>query len=150
MRLLYDEAISAVRMLIAMPPIVAMRPKRTYHSSDWPGLKYGSTRWVVTTVLNALTFAATPAMNDAIRPVSAIPSIPLGRYWFINSGTELLYWSASVVPSFGTTTSAIMPGRIMMNGRKSFGIAPISGVRCAADMSFADSARWTSAKLVVQ
>src|SRR3954451_25073361 len=89
MRLLYDEAISAVRMLIAMPPIVAMRPKRTYHSSDWPGLKYGSTRSVVTTVLNALTFSGTPAMNDAIRPVSAIPSIPLGRYWFINSGTEL-------------------------------------------------------------
>ena len=30
------------------------------------------------------------------------------------------------------TTSAIMPGRIITNGRKSFGIAPISGVRSAA------------------
>ena len=34
---------------------------------------------VVTTVLNADTFAATPAMNEAIRPVSAIPSMPFGR-----------------------------------------------------------------------
>ena len=44
----------------------------------------------------------------------------------------------------------MMPGTIMMNGRTSFGNAPISGVRCAADRSFADSARWTSAKFVVQ
>ena len=43
-----------------------------------------------------------------------------------------------------------MPGRIITNGRNSFGTAPISGVRSAADRSFADSARWTSAKFVVQ
>ena len=104
----------------------------------------------MTTVLNADTLAATPAMNDAIRPVSAMPSMPLGRYSFISSGIALLYCNSSVVPSFGITTSAIMPGRIMMNGRKSFGIAPISGVRSAAERSFADSARWTSAKFVVQ
>src|SRR3954463_6480839 len=61
MRFEYDEAISAVRMLIAMPPIVAMRPKRTYHSSDWPGLKYGSTRAGGATVLKALPFDPPPA-----------------------------------------------------------------------------------------
>ena len=43
-----------------------------------------------------------------------------------------------------------MPGTIITNGRKSFGIAPISGVRWAAERSLADSARWTSAKFVVQ
>ena len=43
-----------------------------------------------------------------------------------------------------------MPGRIRMNGRNSFGIAPISGVRWAAEKSLAESARWTSAKFVVQ
>jgi hypothetical protein len=43
-----------------------------------------------------------------------------------------------------------MPGRIMMNGSTSFGNAPISGVRWAADRFFADRARWTSAKFVVQ
>src|SRR5215470_6282874 len=91
MRLEYVDAISAVRMLMAMPPMVATRPKFTYQWSGWSGLKYGSTRSVVTTVLNALTFAATPAMNDAIRPVSAIPSMPLGRYSFISSGIALLY-----------------------------------------------------------
>src|SRR3954454_4647796 len=150
MRLLYDEAISAVRMLIAMPPIVATRPKLTYQWSDWPGLKYGSTRSVVTTVLNALTFAATPAMNEAIRPVSAIPSMPLGRYLLISSGIELLYCRFSPVPRCGITTSAIAPGRIITKGRNSFGTAPISGVRSAADRFLADRARWTSAKFVVQ
>ena len=104
----------------------------------------------MTTVLNADTLAATPAMNEAIRPVSAIPSMPLGRYLFISSGIALLYCRSSVVPSLGITTSAIMPGRIITNGRKSFGIAPISGVRSAAERSLADSARWTSAKFVVQ
>ena len=105
----------------------------------------------MTTVLNAETLAATPAMNDAISPVSAIPSMPLGRYSFISSGIALLYsmfgWSQ---PRPGITTSAIMPGRIITNGRNSFGTAPISGVRSAADRSLADSARWTSAKFVVQ
>ena len=37
-----------------------------------------------------------------------------------------------------------------MKGRKSLGIAPISGVRWAAERSLAESARWTSAKFVVQ
>src|ERR1044072_805962 len=102
------------------------------------GLKYGSTRSVVTTVLNADTLAATPAMNEAIRPVSAIPSMPLGRYLFISSGIALLNCSSSVVPSLGITISAMMPGRIITKGRKSFGIAPISGVGWAAERSFAD------------
>ena len=44
----------------------------------------------MTTVLNADTFAATPAMNAAISPTSASPSMPLGRYWFISSGIALL------------------------------------------------------------
>ena len=37
-----------------------------------------------------------------------------------------------------------------MNGMKIFGIAPISGVRRAAERLRAESARWTSAKFVVQ
>ena len=51
---------------------------------------------------------------------------------------------------FGITISAMRPGTIMMNGSTSFGNAPISGVRWAALRSLADSARWTSAKFVVQ
>ena len=105
----------------------------------------------MTTVLNALTFAATPAMKEAIRPVSAIPSIPFGRYLSIRSGIALLYsMFGSLPPRPGITARAMMPGRIMMNGRKSFGIAPMSGVRCAEERSLAESARWTSAKFVVQ
>src|SRR6187399_2649933 len=97
-------------------------------------LRYGWTRSVVTTVLNAETFAATPAMNEAIRPVSAIPSMPLGRYMFISSGIALLYsMFGSLEPSLGITTRAIMPGTIITDGRNSFGIAPISGVRWAAE-----------------
>jgi hypothetical protein len=38
----------------------------------------------------------------------------------------------------------------MMNGITSLGKAPISGVRYAADRLRAESARWTSAKFVVQ
>ena len=45
---------------------------------------------VVTTVLNADTLAATPAMNEAMRPVMASPSMPFGRYSFISSGSALL------------------------------------------------------------
>src|SRR3954469_1632987 len=116
MRFEYDEAISAVKMLMAMPPMVAMRPKRTYHSSGWPGLKYGSTRSVVTTVLNAETFAATPAMKDAIRPVSATPSMPLGRYSFISSGMALLYSSSPDPPRPWIFQRAIMPGMTMIAG----------------------------------
>ena len=43
-----------------------------------------------------------------------------------------------------------MPGIITMNGMNSLGNAPISGVRWAADSDRAESARWTSAKFVVQ
>ena len=39
---------------------------------------------------------------------------------------------------------------IVRAGMKIFGKAPMSGVRRAADRFFADSARWTSAKFVVQ
>ena len=90
MRLSYVEAISAVPMATTRPPMVAKRPKRTYHSSVWPGLRYGSMMSVVTTVLNAETLAATPAMNEAMRPVMASPSMPFGRYSFISSGSALL------------------------------------------------------------
>ena len=51
---------------------------------------------------------------------------------------------------FGITAIAISPGVIITNGSSSFGNAPISGVRWAAERSLADSARWTSAKFVVQ
>jgi hypothetical protein len=106
---------------------------------------------VVTTVLKADTLAATPAMNDAMRPVIARPSMPFGRYWFISSGTTLLYSRfGSPPPMFGITAIAIRPGKTMMNGSSSFGNAPMSGVRCAADRFFALRARWTSAKFVVQ
>jgi hypothetical protein len=106
----------------------------------------------VTTVLKADTLAATPAMKDAMSPVIARPSMPFGRYSFISSGNALLNarFGSSALPMLGITISAIMPGTIMMSGSTSFGNAPISGVRWAADRSFADSARWTSAKLVVQ
>jgi hypothetical protein len=107
---------------------------------------------VVTTVLKADTLAATPAMKDAIRPVMASPSMPFSRYLFISSGSALLKarFGSLVLPMFGMTTRAIMPGTIMMNGNASFGNAPISGVRWAAERSLADSARCTSAKFVVQ
>ena len=39
---------------------------------------------------------------------------------------------------------------IVRNGMKIFGKAPMSGVRCEAERSFAARARWTSAKFVVQ
>ena len=38
----------------------------------------------------------------------------------------------------------------MTSGISAFGYAPMIGVRRAADMFLADSARWTSAKFVVQ
>ena len=51
----------------------------------------------MTTVLKAETFAATPAMNAASRPVIASPSMPLGRYSFISSGIALLYCRSGFV-----------------------------------------------------
>ena len=76
----------------------------------------------MTTVLKAETFAATPAMNAAIRPTSASPSMPLGRYWFISSGIALF---ASMFGAsdgkFGITISATRPGITVMNGMKIFG-----------------------------
>src|SRR3954453_7738523 len=82
------------------------------------------------TVLNALTFAATPAMNAASRPATARPSIPFGKYWPIRSGIALLYWrSGSLPPRPFTEAMAIMPGMIVIAGASSFGNAPISGVR---------------------
>jgi hypothetical protein len=106
----------------------------------------------VTTVLNADTLAATPAMNAAISAVTARPSIPLGRYSAISAGMALLYswpgWEPDPKPF--TVTSATRPGITTSSGMNSLGKAAISGVRCAAFMSFADRARCTSAKFVVQ
>ena len=42
------------------------------------------------TVLSELTFAAMPAMNDASRPASATPRMPLGSTSFISSDSALL------------------------------------------------------------
>jgi hypothetical protein len=44
----------------------------------------------VKTVLKPLTLAAMPAMNEAIRPVTATPSTPLGSRSFISNGIALL------------------------------------------------------------
>ena len=69
----------------------------------------------------------------------------------ISSGIALLYsMFGSLLPSAGIVTSATRPGITVMAGMKIFGNAPISGVRCAALRLLADSARWTSAKFVVQ
>ena len=91
-------------------------------------------------------------MNAAIRPVSAIPSMPLGRYSSISSGIALLYsmlgWPP---PRPGITASATRPGMIVTNGMKIFGIgADQRRAPRGAERSCADSARWTSAKFVVQ
>lgn len=106
---------------------------------------------VVKTVLNEDTLAAIPAMNAASRPVTAMPSTPLGSSSRISSGMASLYVRPdSFDPMFGTTTAATRPGIITAKTMKIFGKAAISGVRFAADRFFADSARCTSAKLVVQ
>ena len=92
-----------------------------------------------------------PAMNEATRPVTATPSTPLGRRSRISSGIELLYCRSPVLaPSPLTVTMAIRPGMTVMIGMISFGNAPMMGVRRAALMSLADSARCPSAKFVVQ
>ena len=49
-----------------------------------------------------------------------------------------------------TSTAAIMPGRIVMNGTNIFGNAPMIGVRRAAEIESEAIARCTSTKLVVQ
>ena len=43
-----------------------------------------------------------------------------------------------------------MPGRMTRNGKNIFGIAAISGVRCAAFIDLAAIARWTTRKSVHQ
>ncbi len=107
-------------------------------------------------MLNELTFAAMPAMNAASRPASATPSMPLGSTSLISSDSALLWVIPSptspalTLTSCGTSTPAIMPGMTMTNGMSAFGNAAMIGVRRAADMFFADRARWTSAKFVVQ
>jgi hypothetical protein len=74
-------------------------------------------------VLKADTFAATPAMKAAIRPVTAIPSIPEGRYSTISAGMALLYVVAGVasLPKSLTVTSATSPGMITSAGMKILG-----------------------------
>ena len=59
-------------------------------------------------------------------------------------------WPAFDAVNAGTSTAAIMPGMTMTSGMSALGYAPMIGVRRAADMSLAESARWTSAKFVVQ
>ena len=104
------------------------------------------------TALKLDTLAAIPAMNAATSPVTATPSIPLGSNVSINSGIALVYviCGSDEVPSSGMIRAATMPGRITMNGIKIFGNAPMIGARRADERFRADSARWTSAKFVVQ
>ena len=54
------------------------------------------------------------------------------------------------MPIFGTSTAATRPGIITRKTMKIFGKAAMSGVRWAAERFFADRARCTSAKFVVQ
>ena len=49
-----------------------------------------------------------------------------------------------------TSTAAIMPGKMTMNGMNIFGKEPMIGERCAADIELDAIARCTSTKLVVQ
>ena len=84
--------------------------------------------------------------------------MPLGSTSFISSDSALLgvIPSTDVAPvclswlSCGISTPAIMPGTMMTRGMNDFGNAAMIGVRRAADMFFAERARWTSAKFVVQ
>ena len=101
-------------------------------------------------MLNELTFAAMPAMNAASSPVMAIPSTPLGSRSFISSGIVLLYWRSPSPPSPLMICDAIRPGTMITKGMNIFGIEPMIGVSRALFMLRAESARWTSAKLVVQ
>ena len=101
-------------------------------------------------MLNELTFAAMPAMNAASRPVMAIPSTPLGSSWSTSSGSALLYCRSPSPPRPDTICDGDRPGMMITNGTKIFGQAPMIGVSRAAFMFLADSARWTSAKFVVQ
>ena len=54
------------------------------------------------------------------------------------------------VTSCGISTAAIMPGMTMTSGTSVLGKAPMIGVIRPAFMFLAESARWTSAKFVVQ
>ena len=56
----------------------------------------------------------------------------------------------SLLNVFEPTTMAIMPGRITRAGKSIFGMAPIRGVRRAADIDSAAIARCTTRKLVHQ
>src|SRR3954469_16574025 len=91
-----------------------------------------------------------PAMNAARSPVMATPSTPVGRYLFISPGMASLYGSPPDSPIPGSSSTAAMPGMTIANGMKIFGNEPTIGVSRAALSSFADIARCTSAKLVVQ
>ncbi len=76
----------------------------------------------MTTVLKAVTLAATPAMKAASSPAMATPSIPIGRYLPISSGIAALYWRlGSDLPSPLIATSATSPGMIVSAGMKIFG-----------------------------
>ena len=74
------------------------------------------------TVLNDVTLAATPAMKAASRPVTAMPSMPSGRYLPMSSGIALLYCRSALLPPRPlTVTSATRPGMIVSAGMKIFG-----------------------------
>src|SRR3954467_8296287 len=90
-------------------------------------------------------------MNAASSPATARPSIPFGKYWPISRGIALLYCRSGLLPPRPLTeATAIMPGMIVMAGASSFGNAPMSGVRRAADRLDALRAGCPSAKFAVQ
>ena len=63
-------------------------------------------------MLNALTFAAMPAMNAASSPVIAIPRTPLGSRSCISHGIVLLYWQVALAAEPGDDLRArSAPGR---------------------------------------
>jgi hypothetical protein len=97
-----------------------------------------------------------PAMNAAISPAMAMPSMPLGRRSRMRSRMESLNSTPSAAsPAFNawvsaTETPAIMPGITTMKGTNILGNAPMMGALRAEFMLLEAIARWTSTKLVVQ
>jgi hypothetical protein len=106
--------------------------------------------------------AAMPAMKAASNPVIASPSKPLGSRSRMRYSRASLYVGSAPVatpetdlPAFRsaisvTSTAAIMPGMMVMNGTNIFGNAPMIGVRRAELIESDAIARCTSTKFVVQ
>ena len=102
-----------------------------------------------------------PAMNAASRPVIATPNSPLGNTSRIRNSSESLNFTSPEAPPGTvspalvlaisvTSTAAIMPGMIVMNGTNIFGKAPMIGVLRAEEIESDAIARCTSTKFVVQ